>query len=139
MADMTIRFADPRHKQGSIKLNRFSKQAKPRLRAGIRDSAIILESQVKDNLSGPSHTRFPGNGNPFPGVLTGRLRSSVNFVTTDEGLTAMIGPNVVYARIHEFGGGKIPERPYMKPAMDAKHDQIRRILFKAVTEPLKAK
>ena len=37
---------------------------------------------------------------------TGTLRRSVSFglVMEDQGLTATVGPNVTYARIHEYGG-----------------------------------
>jgi phage gpG-like protein len=43
-------------------------------------------------------------------VRTGRLRRSINLQMTDEGdaVVASVGTNVIYARIHEFGGTTRP-------------------------------
>lgn len=101
------------------------------IRRALTKAGAWVERQAKKNLSGPSHTRFPGNGNPYPGVLTGRLRASVTSQVGSDGMSVRIGPNTVYAAIQEFGGtagrggsAVIPARPYMWPAFEVNHDKI---------------
>ena len=132
-----MKYADPRDKQGSIKLNRYSRQAIPNVVLAILDSGALLESTIKQKLGGPSHVRFPGNGNPYPGVMTGRLRSSVNFQTSDKGLTVVVGPDNVKARAQESGTSTIPARPYVQPSLKDKEGRITKMLLKAVADPLK--
>ena len=52
-----------------------------------------------------------------PLLVTGELRSSIHYVTTDT--RAVIGSDSEYAAVHEEGypKGRIPPRPYLKPAM----------------------
>lgn len=65
-------------------------------------------------------------------ILTGQLRNSIRAEAFTIGgkPAVIIGTNIVYAAIHEFGGQagrnkatKIPARPYMRPAWDAKKDE----------------
>lgn len=80
------------------------------LRTAVKRSAFRVESRVKRNLSGPSHSRFPGNSNPYPGVGPeggGTLRRSVTTLIGDRGLSATVGPGGLassYAEIQERGG-----------------------------------
>ena len=69
---------------------------------------------------------------------TGRLRGSIAHVLTDGGRGVEVGPNVVYAAIHQFGGraGKgrrvaIPARPYLG-VDEHDRDTILRIVAQAV-------
>lgn len=107
---------------------------KQRIRRGLMASGFILERQIKKNLSGPSHTRFPENGNPYPGVLSGTLKGSVSAKMDADGMAVRIGPGGLaspYAAIQEFGGkaGRnlattIPARPYVRPAWEQQKDTI---------------
>jgi len=136
MATIAITYANKRHKSGSIKLNNFSRRSLPQLRKAIREAGNILESGIKRKLSGPSHTRFPGASNAYPGVLSGRLRASVTSKITDGGLTVTVGPNTKYAARHEFGYKQTPERKYVQPTMDENVDKITDIVFNRVTRTL---
>ena len=42
---------------------------------------------------------------------TGELRRSVRYMALSNGV--MIGSNLKYARVHQFGGRHIPKRPYL--------------------------
>ena len=92
------------------------------IRTSLTQSAIFLSGWIKANrLSGP-------RGPTRLGVVTGRLRSSITAIPTQkEGNTyfSKIGTNVVYGRIHEYGGltGRnhsvnMPKRPFMRPAVE---------------------
>jgi len=102
------------------------------VRFAMAKVGALLERAVKIKLSGEVLK-----------VRTGRLRSSITHEVRDVGgaVELVVGTNVVYARIHEFGGvilpkrarflvfevgGKkvfarkvtIPRRPYFEPALD---------------------
>jgi len=44
----------------------------------------------------------------------------------------LVGTNVVYSAVHEFGFGNIPARPYMGPALDESQDLIEQIVGRAI-------
>ena len=107
----------------------------------MRQSALHLVNWSKDKrLSGPRPR--------YLGVDTGRLRASIVAGTPykrgDSWMTR-IGTNVVYGRIHEFGGFagrnrsvRIPARPYLRPAVEDRGNQedITSIFLKNITEAL---
>lgn len=135
MAEIKIRFKKRSQERGSIRIRKFSANKAPAVRKGIRDAASILELQIKENLSGPSHTLNPGSSNPFPGVLGGDLRQSVTSQFEDSGFTALIGPgglSEAYDAAQEFGTASLPDRPYVKPAFEANIDKINRLFEQQV-------
>lgn len=136
MIQLKIKYKNKGHNQGSIRIRRFSKKLIPNIKRALVKVGSLLEAGIKRNLSGPSHTRHPGNGNPYPGTLTGRLKGSVIFKMSDGGLTVTTGPDTVYAAVQEFGGGNIPARPYVEPVLQAEFGHIELIVFSAVMEPL---
>ena len=115
---ISIKFPDG--KQGSLKLKRLTKNARKAIKQGLTEGGVLVEDRIKLNLSGKSHVRFPGNGNPFPGVLSGGLRGKVFSKVTDKPgkLYVEIGSNKVYARTHELGdlSRGIPKRSFIGPA-----------------------
>jgi HK97 gp10 family phage protein len=52
-------------------------------------------------------------------VLTGTLRRSIHTVIEQGGQRAVVGPNVPYDKIAEFGGRNRAPHPYMRPAAEA--------------------
>ena len=123
--------------KGSRKLKNF-KQALPRqTRRGFQKAGSIFERDMKQKLSGPSHTRNPGSGNPFPGVVTGRLRSGVNtqIDQTSGGLQLRVGPNVSYAPFLEFkkGAGRYP---FVGPTLEHKGDKAIDAIQREIAKPL---
>ena len=77
----------------------------------------------------PSTAASRGSDHPIL-QLSGDLRSSIKYVATDKGLS--VGSNLIYARIHQYGGdagrghaSHIPARPYLgvnREHMDYIHD-----------------
>lgn len=125
---------------------------RPRIANGLHRAGLRVEAQAKRNLSG---RRNPGN--PYPGVVTGRLRTSMTTRMDADGMAVRVGTNLVYAAIHEFGGQiavtpkmraflhtknmhlrnatqfiNIPARPYLGPSFDQSREDVIRIIAKAV-------
>lgn len=74
-------------------------------------------------------------------VDTGRLRNSIDYVTSPDSVT--VGSNVEYARIHQMGGkagrGRkvtIPARPYLGVSR-ADMEEVQGILSDFLAEPFK--
>jgi len=120
-------------KQSQI-LFRLTTKMKPNIRQALVKAGAILEGQIKEHLSGPGFTRNPNRSSPYPGILSGTLRSSVHFKLESNGLTVHVGPGGAarkYAAIHEFGGmaGRghstyIPARPYVFTAWKKKQREV---------------
>lgn len=116
---------------GRSEIKEFAAVLPRRVSSGLYKAGLVIEREAKQLLSGPSHTKNPGNGNPFPGVVTGTLRRSVT--TKAEATRATIGPGGIaekYAAIHEFGGfaglnrsAQIPARPYMSVSLTNKQEK----------------
>jgi len=92
-------------------------------------------------------------------VRTGRLRQSMQTFIEGDGSRGVVGTNVEYARIHEFGGtirphkipvstarrlriiqhpgATLPARPYMRPALEDSLADIRRIFVSRLSAALK--
>jgi len=70
-------------------------------REGLTAAALIVKRRIKENLTGR-----------LLNVRSGRLRSSIahRIEEADGEITAKIGTNVKYARIHEYGGTIRPKR-----------------------------
>jgi phage gpG-like protein len=62
------------------------------LHAGLVKAATTVEREAKRNLSGEVLM-----------VVTGNLRNSVNWRVDDSRLEAVIGTNLVYGPVHEYG------------------------------------
>ncbi len=84
------------------------------LQKGLEKVGLIVERQAKINVSQspPSH----------PQVQTGRLRSSITH-EVGEG-EVVIGSNVIYSKMLEFGTSKMPPYPFLFPAVELKKSEI---------------
>lgn len=125
-----------KHSQGSIKLKGFVGDLSKNLERGMRKAGVLLEGTMKQNVM--------GGGNKL-NVRTGRLRGSIQHVyrNTTGGPQVRIGPGVVYAAIHEFGGhaGRnhatyIPPRPYIKPTWRKDGDKAVTAIQREIAKPL---
>jgi hypothetical protein len=144
---VTLTITTGKHKHGSIKLNKFSRQSIPAIKRGIEKAGFILAGRMLNNLSGPSHTRDPGNANPYPGKLSGNLARSVQrpkFVK--QGMGVIVGPGGLaekYAAAQEFGfrtkKGKWrpPPRPYVIPTWKQVGRKAINALVKEILRPLR--
>ncbi len=111
----------------------FAKNGTNEIKLAIRKGLSLIHGQIIRNISGPSHTRFPGNGNPFPGVLTGRMKQSVHakIKTRTDYIRGVTGPNTSYAaKQNEM-------RPFIKPAWEKVRKKVRQIIRSHIQGALK--
>lgn len=94
----------------------------------------LMKSKVAEEVRffgeavvGTSRERYL-SGRPGLNVVTGRLRSSINYSVkkTDTGFSLDVGTNVIYAATHEFGSkdGFIRPRPFLKPAVEDEYGKF---------------
>ena len=120
------------------------------IKLGIRKCAMLVERKAKETV-------YDGHPEHLEGDKGG-LRRSITVQYVQSGLTAHIGPNVVYAAIHEFGGTivpktanylrfktkdgawhtvskvTIPARPYMRPALAEEQPRFGGIMANTLLE-----
>lgn len=114
------------------RFGKAAKQMRSRFRAGLRRAAVAVESRGKRIVYGGHPEHLEGR--------SGHLRRSITHSVSEA--HAEVGSNVVYARIHEYGGvitpvsgeflrfenqeGEevfvrsvtLPPRPYLRPALE---------------------
>jgi phage gpG-like protein len=125
------------------------------LDAGVLAAAIDVQGAVKNLLDGPVLNR-----------RTRRLWQSItaDSMTRGDRVVGVVGTNVVYAAIHEFGGTirpkraggflvwkgadgesifarevKMPRRPYMSRAFAERKTAVQKILFRAVMNAVRGR
>lgn len=127
----------------------------------MKRAAVVVRDQAVENVSSPGErtranftiaggVRARKGGEPQTpnaedgrlAVFEGRLRNSLNYELVKEGTRstdAIIGTDVLYAPIHEYGGyaGRggsafIPPRPYLIKALEQKREQVYDLLRKAL-------
>ena len=128
-----------KHKKGSVRLNRFSKKLPKQMTKALQKIGRMMVRQIQDHVGGQSHTRFPGNSNPFPGRLNSDLFRSVDFEPKRPIDHILVGPGGLasaYAAAQEYGTATIPARPYLRPALDKREDDIFDIFHRTLTVPL---
>lgn len=109
-------------------------------KTALMQSAAVIERSAKEQLT-KSGRHAPGTPTPSapgspPAIITGTLRASVKtFEPKRSGFgnySIMIGPTAVYGRIQELGGGALPARPYMQPAMNDSAKDVRSVYIDAL-------
>ncbi|MCK4260435.1 MAG: HK97 gp10 family phage protein [Halanaerobiales bacterium] len=76
----------------------LERNIKKKLIKGLDKASVVLQDEIKDNLSGPKTSKKLGVG-------TGKLKRSIQIDRSDiNDLSVGVGTNVSYAGIHEFGG-----------------------------------
>ena len=58
----------------------------------------------------------PVRKDPPPGIVGGRLRSSIRFEITNQGNTGAVFTDVEYAVFQEFGTSRMAAQPFLGPA-----------------------
>lgn len=110
------------------KLVRWAARMPQEAKKALTEAAETVRREVQaGHLTGPKMPRGVGHDTEATlAVRTGRLRRSIAIgVTVDkEKVSATVGTNVWYGRIHELGEGGMPERPFLRPSLAAKHSQI---------------
>jgi len=110
-------------------INMLDDEVKNGLLKGIRNAMFLVESSAKK--------RFSTTGNLQ--VRTGRLRSSIRTKVTEMGssVIGIIGSNVVYAPVHEFGNFRTPARPFLGPALEENLNTINNLIMDSIMREVK--
>lgn len=101
----------------------------------VRRAGAVVERAAKQKLSESGRhergTPTPSSPGEPPAIITSTLRASVRVGTPRRlGFGAyelMVGPTVEYARVQELGGGNLPARPYMAPALEESQDEAYKV------------
>ncbi|EIC13949.1 phage virion morphogenesis protein [Kingella kingae] len=108
-----------------------------RLGAGLSDNRFLLMKQLAGTMHHAVRQNFKQGGRPKwlgieyrngkPLIDTGALRDNINQAYDND--TALVGTNMVYAAIHNFGGMagrnrkvRIPARPFLVLTNEDKQD-----------------
>ena len=91
----------------------------------VKKTAFQIESHIKTSMAEEKHGREYKRGRRVhvasapgesPAVDSDTLRDSIQ--TQVEGLSAVVGTNVEYAAVLEFGGARMAPRPAWGPAFE---------------------
>ena len=91
----------------------------------VKKTAFQIESHIKTSMAEEKHGREYRRGRRVhiasapgepPAIDTGVLVNSIQ--TQVEGLSAVVGTNVEYAAVLEWGGARLAPRPYFAPAFE---------------------
>lgn len=96
---------------------------------GLRRAMFYVENISKRRFGTPGNLK----------VKSGRLRGSIKQSVKEmkDKFVGTIGTNVIYGPVHEFGLGKYPPRPFIKPAIDENVDMINRLIQRSINRKVK--
>jgi hypothetical protein len=92
------------------------------MRAILVDCALLVQENAADRQIAAGGGGINAAAPPLPNRLTSRTGHLRNSIGVDRGElphAVTVGTRVVYGGIHEFGLGRYPERPFMRPALKA--------------------
>lgn len=109
-------------KRIKLALKRLGDQMPEAIRSALLKSTLYLQGVVKEKKLSGQILR----------VQTGRLRSSIATQVLKVGqksFVGIVGTNVVYAPVHEFGSRKrnIKKRPFLTPTFTQEKERVREI------------
>lgn len=86
----------------------------------MRKATLVVEAEAKIRSS----------GRPGPNVVTGRHRSSISSMAEEmeAGVRGVVGAGAHYSPYLEYGTSRAPAYPYLRPAVEAKEEEIMRLL-----------
>lgn len=97
--------------------------------AGERIQVSAQISITEGSVSGKGHV--PSAPGTPPNNDTGRLANNIE-TTQAEPLKVIVSSNAPYAAAQEFGNSKLPERPYMRPAVARERKAVSELVKRAV-------
>lgn len=111
------------------KMMRWAAVAPEEVKKALKVGAEIVRREVQEkHFFKPKMPRGQGGTDYAWLATTGswRLRNSIALsVTAQTGdISAQVGTNIPYAKQHEFGLGKMPERPFLRPSLRKKHQEV---------------
>jgi phage gpG-like protein len=161
---MNVAITFPDGKAHFVKLDNFATNFNGNLEKGLQMAGRLLEGQMKKRLKkgrgGGVHQELRSDSGRLKGSITVDPQSGAK--KTAGGFQVKIGPNTVYAAIHEFGGNikvtpkmrmflgrskgwwlkkstefiKMPARPYVAPTLSENMDNVARVISKNIYRPL---
>jgi HK97 gp10 family phage protein len=109
------------------------------LLADIQDAMQHLGSDLLDQMRKAAYVveaeaKIKSSGRPGPEVDTGRHRASISSEAKLLGnsVQGIVGAGAFYSPYLEYGTSKMPPYPYLRPAVEAKMDEIERLLGEAL-------
>ena len=118
-------------------IERFRKRAimlDTNQKKAINKAALLVETYAKQSFQNlkPQHSQ-PGE---YPSNQTSLLRNSISHRVEQNGsqVEGYVGTGVEYAQALEFGDSKILPRPFLRPSVKSKHDEILKIIGQGVID-----
>ncbi len=131
-------------------LKKAQKEIENNLYQALKAGAILVETAAKESMMGTGKPHIPSAPHEPPAVETGKLRASITYDVTKPGLgQEIIGKVGVrggtepdtqnYGFLLEFGTPKMQmiERPFLRPALRSKIEEIRELLKNGVKKVTK--
>ncbi len=119
------------------KLNAWSKKMPLTVAKALNRGAALIVREAKGHLRGPTSA-----GGGFANETLSRRSSRLFFNVNKRvrvlagSVTARIGTNVPYGRIHEYGGwtgrnhaSYIPRRPYLRPSIEKRRRATTKLIL----------
>lgn len=102
----------------------------------VRNEAVrLIQSGPKTGrVYGRHQASAPGEA---PASDTGRLVNSITTAFDDVKLTGTVAANTDYAEYLEYGTATMEPRPFLRPALTAKREQVTALITAAIAEALK--
>lgn len=125
-----------------IVLDSHIAEAISKINGVARERMLLAVQEVRDvtveTLSGPRHGRtyyVPGTKRAYtasspgepPAVATAGLRQSINGVVEHEGLVGLVGTELAYGPMLEFGTSKMAPRPWLRVAFEKTEAKVKEI------------
>jgi len=101
-------------------------------RAMRRVAILMISDSRRKHLRGPKMPRGVSGGFDRSTLASKHgliMRITARFTRTAIGVTGEIGTNLTnegysYPRAHEYGIGRMPERPWLRPAIAGRQDEL---------------
>lgn len=113
----------------------YKKQLRDATRTKLIQAAGLVQSRASASMKGTGSPHTPSAPGTPPARDTGALARSVTSGVREQGAVIVAyvsagGGDVAYAAAQEFGyaPNNLPERPYLRPALESSRDDIIRIL-----------
>lgn len=100
---------------------------------GLRKAMFFVEGKAKAGFAEGGPVRKP----PGPLVArTGHLRRSIKSGVKDHRI-GWVKATVSYGRLHELGIGRMPARPFLRPAIEDNIERIKQFIRESIVKETK--
>ena len=127
-------------KQLERTLAELTKDVEAETKSGLIAAGKLVEGEAKKQIAelsegdevirsrngGGTYTHIASKAGDAPNTDTGRLIGSIQ--TELSGKSVFVGTNVEYAPALEFGTTSMAARPFLRPALEAKRGDIKKVL-----------